>query len=120
MKEYILRCQDVDDGGIADRPGDMPDVFHTFFGLAGLSLLVRPAHIISMLPWVTTCNVRAQGDSRLAPIDPVYALPVDTLRRLGIPSIYSELELPEDAKVNGSESSCRSEDLQQGEETPRQ
>ena len=43
LKQYILRCQDVDDGGIADRPGDMPDVFHTFFGLAGLSLLVRSA-----------------------------------------------------------------------------
>ena len=26
-------------GGLADRPGDMVDVFHTFFGLAGLSLL---------------------------------------------------------------------------------
>ena len=26
-------------GGIADRPGDMVDVFHTNFGLAGLSLL---------------------------------------------------------------------------------
>jgi geranylgeranyl transferase type-2 subunit beta len=26
-------------GGIADRPGDMVDVFHTVFGIAGLSLL---------------------------------------------------------------------------------
>ena len=26
-------------GGIADRPGDMVDVFHTNFGIAGLSLL---------------------------------------------------------------------------------
>ena len=26
-------------GGIADRPGDMVDVFHTLFGIAGLSLL---------------------------------------------------------------------------------
>lgn len=29
-------------GGIADRPGDMVDVFHTFFGMAGLSLLKHP------------------------------------------------------------------------------
>ena len=29
-------------GGIADRPGDMVDVFHTFFAIAGLSLLGHP------------------------------------------------------------------------------
>lgn len=29
-------------GGIADRPGDMVDVFHTVFGIAGLSLLGFP------------------------------------------------------------------------------
>ena len=29
-------------GGIADRPGDMVDVFHTVFGLAGLSLVGFP------------------------------------------------------------------------------
>jgi geranylgeranyl transferase type-2 subunit beta len=34
--------KDPDMGGIADRPGDMVDVFHTLFGLAGLSLLGFP------------------------------------------------------------------------------
>ncbi|MCJ1263304.1 hypothetical protein MMC22_003174 [Lobaria immixta] len=29
-------------GGLADRPGDMVDVFHTHFGIAGLSLLRFP------------------------------------------------------------------------------
>lgn len=29
-------------GGLADRPGDMVDVFHTHFGIAGLSLLGFP------------------------------------------------------------------------------
>ena len=28
--------QDPDDGGIADRPGNMVDVFHTHFGIAGV------------------------------------------------------------------------------------
>lgn len=31
--------QDEDDGGISDRPEDMTDVYHTFFGIAGLSLM---------------------------------------------------------------------------------
>lgn len=46
--------QDEARGGISDRPEDMADVFHTFFGIAGLSLMQQ-------------CN--------LEPIDPVYALP---------------------------------------------
>jgi geranylgeranyl transferase type-2 subunit beta len=55
LSAFILRCQvstkrvftldvtltgqDYEGGGISDRPGDMVDVFHTLFGLAGLSLL---------------------------------------------------------------------------------
>lgn len=42
LKDFILRCQDPKDGGLADRPGDMVDVFHTCFGIAGLSLLEYP------------------------------------------------------------------------------
>lgn len=61
LTSFIIKCQDDADGGIADRPGDMADVFHTFFGLAGLSLL---------------------GNSRLAPIDPTFALPAEVVKRL--------------------------------------
>ena len=39
LTAFILRSQDAELGGIADRPGDMVDVFHTHFGIAGLSLL---------------------------------------------------------------------------------
>ena len=31
--------QDTETGGFADRPGDLPDPFHTLFGVAGLGLL---------------------------------------------------------------------------------
>ncbi|KAK9478420.1 terpenoid cyclases/protein prenyltransferase alpha-alpha toroid [Lipomyces japonicus] len=54
LQEFILQAQDDEQGGIADRKGDMVDVFHTFFGLAGLSLM---------------------GYENLEPINPVYALP---------------------------------------------
>ncbi|KAL8756609.1 MAG: hypothetical protein Q9184_004445 [Pyrenodesmia sp. 2 TL-2023] len=42
LTKYILDCQDTEVGGIADRPGDMVDVFHTVFGIAGLSLIGYP------------------------------------------------------------------------------
>ena len=38
LESFILNCQD-EEGGIGDRPGNTVDVFHTFFGLAALSLL---------------------------------------------------------------------------------
>lgn len=40
--KFILKCQDSEQGGFSDRPGDMVDVFHTVFGIAGLSLLGYP------------------------------------------------------------------------------
>jgi geranylgeranyl transferase type-2 subunit beta len=55
LTNFILNCQD-DDGGFSDRPGDLPDIFHTLFGIAGLSLLGQVQH-------------------KLAEIDPVYCLP---------------------------------------------
>ncbi|KAL9005981.1 MAG: hypothetical protein Q9188_001271 [Gyalolechia gomerana] len=39
LAQFILQCQDRELGGMADRPGDMVDVFHTVFGIAGLSLI---------------------------------------------------------------------------------
>ncbi|EME39620.1 hypothetical protein DOTSEDRAFT_75314 [Dothistroma septosporum NZE10] len=56
LARFILSAQDPDQGGIADRPGDMVDVFHTVFGIAGLSLLGYPG---------------------LKPVDPTYCMPKD-------------------------------------------
>lgn len=43
LVEFILSAQDPETGGIADRPGDMVDVFHTHFGVAGTSKQTRPS-----------------------------------------------------------------------------
>ena len=72
LKNFILNAQDEIDGGIADRPGDVADVFHTFFGICGLSLL----------GYTEDDEGGYQGLRR---VDPVYALPVDTLKRMGMP-----------------------------------
>lgn len=61
LVKFILDCQDLEKGGISDRPDDAVDVFHTYFGVAGLSLLQYP-------------GVKA--------IDPAYALPVDVVNRI--------------------------------------
>ncbi|KAH6648617.1 type-2 proteins geranylgeranyltransferase subunit beta [Truncatella angustata] len=59
--KFILRCQDTELGGFSDRPGNMVDVWHTLFGLTGLSLLGYPG---------------------LDTVDPVYCLPKSTVERV--------------------------------------
>ena len=61
LAQFILRCQDIQTGGIADRPGNVVDVFHTNFGLAGLSL------------------TDYQGT---LPVDPVYCMPLAVTMRV--------------------------------------
>lgn len=61
LAQYILNCQDKDNGGISDRPDNAVDVYHTYFGIAGLSLLEY---------------------SGLKTIDPAYALPVDVVKQI--------------------------------------
>ena len=80
LASFILKAQDPEDGGIADRPDDMADVFHTFFGISGLSLL-------GYLP-DDSKHGNDDDDEHVAPqfgqIDPVYALPVSVVKRLGL------------------------------------
>ena len=66
LGKFIFSAQDTENGGISDRPGNIADVFHTFFGFAGLSLLGFP-------------NFEA--------VDPVYALPAKVVARLGLNTV---------------------------------
>ncbi|EGG01441.1 uncharacterized protein MELLADRAFT_73002 [Melampsora larici-populina 98AG31] len=61
LKSFILSCQDSNLGGIADRPNDMPDLWHTIFGLSGLSIL----------------NFHG-----LEKIDPIYCIPTEFTKSL--------------------------------------
>lgn len=76
LVKFILECQDEDAGGIADRPGDIADIFHTFFGICGLSLLGY-------------FDKPTDGSEWLYPayreIDPTYALPRDVVASLNLP-----------------------------------
>merc|ERR1711862_561135 len=76
LQKFILSAQDKEDGGIADRPNDMPDVYHTFFGMAGLSLLGYFEDI--GLP-----QGEVQGNWHRR-INPVFALPDDIIQKRGM------------------------------------
>lgn len=58
---FILKCQDPEDGGFADRPGNMVDVWHTVYAIAGLGLLdypgIEPVHAGYCMPQATIDKV---------------------------------------------------------------
>ncbi|KAJ5166706.1 beta subunit of rab geranylgeranyltransferase [Penicillium canariense] len=60
LASFVLQCQDPEAGGFADRPGNMVDVYHTHFGIAGLSLL---------------------GVEGLQEVDPIYCMPKAVIAR---------------------------------------
>jgi len=71
LTSFILSAQDPEGGGIADRPGDMVDVFHTHFGVAGLSILGYPG---------------------LVDLDPVYCMPAALIEKMGLRKGWQALD----------------------------
>lgn len=60
---FKLIIQDLEDGGIGDRPGDWVDVFHTIFGVAGTS---SSKHLSATRPPVSPPSIRLTYPERLA------------------------------------------------------
>ncbi|EUD66292.1 geranylgeranyl transferase type-2 subunit beta [Plasmodium inui San Antonio 1] len=76
LKNYIFLCQDLDNGGISDNPDCLPDICHTFFGLAALSL-------------IDNMN-ESDGGLDLRQMHPVYAIPMHVVRERGLPHQHVE------------------------------
>lgn len=81
-----MKAQDIDDGGISDRAGNMADIFHTFFGIAGLSLL-------GYFDPKDEASIDRILVSRHRMIDPTYALPRDIVENLHL----SQMTLPDES-----------------------
>jgi prenyltransferase beta subunit len=115
LTEFIINCQDSDEGGIGDRAGNMSDIFHTFFGISGLSLLGYfkknqiPKNIAkknsagnsgetldsdSTLTASKNQIIGSKNETALyanyREIDPTYALPSCLVEKLGL--FYQKLE----------------------------
>ena len=81
LTSFILSAQDNEGGGIADRPGNMVDVFHTHFGLAGLAMFLRNS-IFTGLPF--TIGLSLLGYPGLEDLDPVYCMPASIIEKMGL------------------------------------
>lgn len=63
LTEFILECQDLENGGFSDRKDNQTDIYHTCFSLAGLSLI-------------------KSSEFDLEPFDPIYCMPLKITKRI--------------------------------------
>jgi len=57
--------QDLEGGGIGDRPGDWVDVFHTIFGVAGMSPIYHPMSPVSQLSFqIVSIKIKTKIETR--------------------------------------------------------
>jgi len=90
LTDFILSAQDLENGGIADRPGDMADVFHTLFGVAGKSLI----SVVFFLSCLTLClsGLSLLGYPGLVNLDPVYCMPAEVIETKGLRKPWKALD----------------------------
>jgi geranylgeranyl transferase type-2 subunit beta len=90
LTRFVYSAQDALDGGIADRPEDRPDIYHTFFGVAGLSLLQHARRMPGPAAPEARGMLSAPGEADTVPddglleINPVFALPVGVCQAVGV------------------------------------
>lgn len=75
VARFILSCQDEDIGGFSDRAGNISDIYHTLFGLAGLSIL---GNCVGR-SYAFDDSVSEDLFQDLAPISPVFCMPITSI-----------------------------------------
>lgn len=79
---FILACQDDEQGGFSDRPGNWVDPYHTMFGLASISLICH--HYDKQSTGEGDLKTTQLEDflSKLKPVNPVLCMPEETINKL--------------------------------------
>jgi len=88
LLDFILACQDVDQGGFSDRPGNWVDPYHTMFGIASISLIWQHFNGLSQSG---DHRYKQTGDdeflkkleqvgSIIKNVDPILCMPVEQLK----------------------------------------
>jgi len=78
LQQYCLICcqpKDTNQGGLIDKPGKNPDLYHTAYGLSGLSLSQRLINKEEKL------NYMNRKENLLSEIDPIFNVEISLLKK---------------------------------------
>lgn len=84
LATFILECQDEDDGGFSDRPGDTADAFHTLFGIAGISLLIHDYQLSAYQEDDKSSLDFKKLEKTIKMVNPVLCMPEDVIAKRNI------------------------------------
>ena len=88
LEAFILSAQETESGGIADRPGDVPDVFHTLFGIAGTLVWSKFRQALHCY----LIGLSLLGYPGLMDLDPVYCMPASIVENVGLRKGWKALQ----------------------------
>lgn len=87
LVEFIMACQDDEQGGFSDRPGNWVDPYHTMFGVASLSLIYHyynNEESNSSCPSIDSTEIRSRLvhlEDKLKTVNPILCMPEECLSR---------------------------------------
>lgn len=91
LQQYCLLCcqpKGNDAGGLIDKPGKAPDLYHTAYGLAGLSLSQR------LIGKEENLHYMKRSQNLLKKTDPVFNVEEESLKKAK--AFYAGLEIVKD------------------------
>lgn len=75
LQQYCLICCQPGEGGLIDKPGKSPDLYHTSYGLSGLSLSQRLVGKDEKLHYMN------KVENSLKETDPIFNVEVSNLKK---------------------------------------
>lgn len=80
LLQFILACQDEEQGGFSDRPGNYVDPYHTMFGIASISLISHYFDCKDEDPQFREKLQSLKGE--LKPVNPILCMPKERVEHL--------------------------------------
>lgn len=79
---YITNCcQDVNHGGLKDKPGKSPDLYHTNYSLLGLSMGEFCFNNVKGDAYSFLVTEKTKGSSYTLPVSPVFGVPLRSIEK---------------------------------------
>lgn len=79
LMSFIMACQDEEQGGFSDRPGNWVDPYHTMFGIASLSLICQYYDGKDTSAYPEFSDKLDELRKMIKDVNPIFCMPVESL-----------------------------------------
>jgi len=99
LRDYIVHCCQIPQGGLCDKPGTRPDAYHTNYVLCGLSV-ARYSYEMrnnSVFDWEASLvpELAADTTNAVPPFNPVFGVPLQKIQKMHAWAVANKAPEPE-------------------------